>query len=52
MSVQDSTGCNKMTVLCDNQKVLDSQIDMFTAVLTKLTTQRNNQGNLKSFKEK
>ena len=46
----DSTGYNTMTVLFDNQKVLDSKSDKLTAMMRKFTTQSNNQDKL--FKHK
>ena len=45
MSIQGTTGCNKKTVLFDNQNALDRKGDMPTAMMHKLTTKSNNQGN-------
>ena len=44
MSIQVSTSCNRRPLLFDNQNVLDSKIDKITAMMSKLTTQSNNQG--------
>ena len=43
MSIQDIAGNNKKTLLFNNQNVLDSKIDMLTAMMIKLTTESDNQ---------
>ena len=50
MSIKDSAGHNKRTVLFDNKNNLDSKIDKLIAMMGEMTTQSNNQG--KPFKPK
>ena len=44
MNIQDSNCGNKTTVLFNNQNVLGCTIDRLFAVMSKLTTQSDNQG--------
>ena len=40
MSIKDTTGCSNRNVLFDIHNVVDAKIDIFTALLNKLSTKK------------